>query len=148
MVLKRIILKFILLFFVTPHIYASNGSSGIGNAETLIVPNVVTVTPPDWVKRVNNSILDSRTGEKVLEVNKIRQSNVNQLISSGSLVKAKLGFVDGFEFLPKRESNDEVFWVICSKGVSSCNKISVKAQSNSKAPAVMGSLKKNKPLSK
>ncbi len=144
MAIKPISFLFILLLFVAPYIHATNGSSGVGNASVLISNDIFTILPQGWVHRTNNLIIDSRTGEKILEINRIQQAKVNQLISSGSLVTANLGSVGAFEFLPKRGSNEKTFWIICSLQQKNCNKIDSKSQTNTKVPAIMGSLKKIK----
>ena len=141
--MKRVVLFVLFLVHFAPDAFSSNGSSGVGNASVPIAHDVFAVIPQGWISRKSNLVVDSTSGENLLEIKKIGETEVNMLINTGRLVEAKLGAVEAFEYLPSRGSSSQNYWVICSKNIEDCRKIEPKSKINPKVPAVMGSLKKD-----
>lgn len=111
--------------------WAGNGSSSVGSASIPIFGDVAAALPAGLVVTNGNLVQDGSA--PILALTPIAQEEL-----TGRWVPSKLGAVQGYEFVPERDSAEKNSWAVC--GAQGCMKITPLSDRNSKIPAVIGSL--------
>lgn len=132
MALNKLLVSLFTLMIVS-NSWAGNGSSGVGTA--VIVPGYGALNFKGSVENVNNVIIDSQTKEELIQVTKVRRSEIN----FASLSASNFGGAKGFEFIPK-VLGQENRWVLCKKGEDDCYRLVPISKTNKKIPSILGSL--------
>ncbi len=117
-----------------------NGSSGVGNGITAIDSgmNVNAFLPNDYVETQGDQVLDKKTKEPLIKLDKISKDDLARY--GRRLSHSQLGGLDGFEYIPEiSDPYPQNFWIVCDKG-EKCLKMSPLSKTNPKVPAVIGAL--------
>ena len=140
--MKYIFSVFCLLFSslcTSPSWADGNGSSGIGNAY-MINENLAAILPQNSIEVDRDEIRDAKSHEKLLQITPATEAEMRKF--GDKLVKAKLGSVDGLEYIPNvNDAKAKNFWIVCQKK-GECIKLLPLSKTNSKVPAIIGALSK------
>lgn len=133
MALKIVTFLVLFTFLIDNGAWAGNGSSGVGTAS--IAKGYGAKNLEGKVERIGDEIIDVDTKEKIIDVVPVKREE----ISLRKLIKAKLGRVNGFEYVPQ-SPKEKNYWVLCKENEKICSKLIPASNTNKKIPSILGSL--------
>ena len=139
--LEQAISLLVLSVFFGPAALAGGGggSSGIGNHLSIGQGLETEVPASSQIVKRGDILADGITGEPLVRIETVASSDLKKY--GENLVQSHLGRVDGFEFLPNKNSLGKFgnIWIICGKN-SRCLRLSPLSKTNPKVLEIIGGL--------
>lgn len=121
--------------FVSTHVWAGNGSVGVGSGR---VPVSECLSVRGKVSAKDGVVRDLRTGEALLKFSKMGGEEAQRFWRSS--VETRLGTALGREFQPEIGENRINSWAVCAANGKSCEKIEALSSTNSQVAVAIGTL--------
>ena len=131
-----------LLLFTSSAAFAvggGGGSSGVGNHVSIGQGLESEVPASSQITKKGDILVDGVSGEHLIRIETVARGELKKY--GENLVQSHLGLVDGFEFLPNKNSSGrwQNIWIICGKKAR-CFRLTPLSKTNPKVLEIIGGL--------